>query len=197
MTDLDKKIWGFFRVKKNDNLPYVGWKKSTREDLYEFMGINGDFTLGAEIGVERGINAKQMLDRIPGLHLICVDPWRPYLRTTQEKVDKRKESCKRRLRDRDVEYLTMPSVEASTQIKDRSLDFVYIDGLHDFDSVIQDILAWVPKVRTGGIISGHDFFFSFSLGVVEAVQAYTRAHNIQNWYLTRVDTYPTWFWVNK
>ena len=51
----------------------------------------------------------------------------------------------------------MTSLEAADQYDDASLDFVFIDAAHDYDSVRADILAWEPKVKIGGIISGHDY----------------------------------------
>lgn len=52
--------------------------------------------------------------------------------------------------------LRMTSVEAAAGFADRSLDFVFIDAAHDYDSVSSDLWAWVPKVKVGGIIAGHD-----------------------------------------
>lgn len=43
--------------------------------------------------------------------------------------------------------------------RDESLDFVYIDGAHDYDSVKRDIELYLPKVKKGGYIGGHDYKF--------------------------------------
>ena len=40
---------------------------------------------------------------------------------------------------------------------DCDLDFVYIDALHDYDSVKEDIKAWLPKIKSGCYIGGHDY----------------------------------------
>ena len=50
------------------------------------------------------------------------------------------------------------SIAASVFYANESLDFVFIDAAHDYHSVLADINAWLPKVKIGGIISGHDFF---------------------------------------
>ena len=55
--------------------------------------------------------------------------------------------------------------------EDNSLDFVFIDASHEYEDVKNDILAWLPKVKRGGILAGHDYYVNqdwFS-GVKKAV----------------------------
>jgi len=54
--------------------------------------------------------------------------------------------------------LKMLSIAAAVKFKDASLDFVFIDAGHEYDAVKQDILAWYPKVKPGGILAGHDYY---------------------------------------
>lgn len=56
-----------------------------------------------------------------------------------------------------VRPLRMTSLEAATQYPDQSLDFVLLDASHDYANVRADILAWLPKVRPGGILAGDDY----------------------------------------
>lgn len=49
------------------------------------------------------------------------------------------------------------SVEIAKTYQDDSLDFVFIDGDHRYECVAEDIKAWLPKVKSGGILSGHDY----------------------------------------
>lgn len=60
------------------------------------------------------------------------------------------------------------SLAAAARYVDGSLDAVFIDADHSYESVASDIAAWLPKVRPGGIIAGHDFSPSFP-GVMRAV----------------------------
>lgn len=60
------------------------------------------------------------------------------------------------------------SVRAAARIADSSVDWVFIDALHDYASVRDDIRAWAPKVKPGGLISGHDYGRA---GVTDAVLA--------------------------
>jgi Methyltransferase domain len=60
----------------------------------------------------------------------------------------------------------MTSLEAAETYQDESLDFVLIDAGHEYQSVRADILAWLPKIRPGGILAGDDYPW---LGVQQAV----------------------------
>lgn len=63
----------------------------------------------------------------------------------------------------------MTSVDGADLFEDGSLDFVYIDGLHTYKGVIDDITAWKQKVKPGRWIGGHDYGHKLTPGVQEAV----------------------------
>lgn len=56
-----------------------------------------------------------------------------------------------------VQTFQTTSLEAASSFEDGTIDAVFIDAAHTFDSVKEDIDAWLPKVRPGGIIAGHDY----------------------------------------
>ncbi len=58
------------------------------------------------------------------------------------------------------------SPEAADGFGDGEVSFVFIDASHDQASVAADIKAWLPKVKPGGVLAGHDFGYS---GVASAV----------------------------
>ena len=177
-----------------------------REGLYRIFAEEG-FTKGAEIGVEFGENASLMFHTIPGLSMILVDPWSDHPRSSYRyglsMTVKMEQRTRRRLRHRDVTYHKMLSEQAAPLIEDDSLDFVYLDGDHRYDGVMLDIILWQRKVRSGGVIAGHDYGVRTSrMQVTEAVRHYTEAHRISPWFITdnrgqreRGSKYCSWFWV--
>ena len=137
-------------------------------------------------------------NNIPDLKLICVDPWAAFGKNSDEHMEGVYESARKRLNGKKVVWKRMPSTEGAKEVPDETLDFVYIDGLHDFDSVMQDLILWCKKVRRGGIVSGHDFVYAPREGVIEAVTAYTKAHNVNHLYLTRDRAEcNSWFFVKE
>ncbi len=56
-----------------------------------------------------------------------------------------------------IQTLKMTSVEASELFEDKSIDFVFIDGDHNYEAIKKDIESWLPKIKTGGVMAGHDY----------------------------------------
>lgn len=56
-----------------------------------------------------------------------------------------------------VQLIISDSVSASKLLPDASLEWVHLDARHDYASVKADIDAWLPKVKTGGWLSGDDY----------------------------------------
>lgn len=75
--------------------------------------------------------------------------------------------------DKYVTRIKEYSHKAADQFEDGSVDFVFIDADHEFENVKKDIYAWLPKVKKGGIIAGHDYVAS-QQGVIKAVNSIWR-----------------------
>ena len=87
---------------------------------------------------------------------------------------------------RNIRPIRMCSWEAPAIYDDNSLDAVYIDGDHIYESVRKDIHAWYDKVKPGGILSGHDIFNCTS--VPQAVnEAFGDSYKTMgsSWYLIK------------
>ena len=119
--------------------------------------------VGAEIGVFEGYLSKFVLKYLNPKIYYLIDPYKEYKDTVgdlnypQETWDMiYSEVTKRFFYHPNVILVRKSSIEASKDIPDDSLDFVYIDGNHSPNSVYGDIVSWFPKVGVGGVIGGHD-----------------------------------------
>jgi len=178
-----------------------------------------EFEKGVEVGVEKGRYSEVLLKANPNLHLSCVDPWSTLAYAPgidavdyeQPLWDKYYEETVYRLKPyaHRTTIIRDYSVRASQHFHDNSLDFVYIDGNHDFLNVTQDIDAWKKKIRPGGILSGHDYaYFSYKKHnhVKRVLEAYTRCYRMIPYFVVgameyhdgwKRDKYRSWFWVKR
>lgn len=156
------------------------------------------FKRGAEIGVMKGEYSEVICQASPGIHLFLVDPWQAYQGYglgNQETMDiYHAEAMKRLERFNNFSVVRKFSVEAAKDFPDGSLDFVYIDAAHDFVNVVNDLAAWEPKVRSNGLVCGHDYVMR-GLGpkvfgkanrkfhVKQAVDGYTLAYLIDPYFI--------------
>jgi hypothetical protein len=195
MNEADLKIKQYLKIRPMETPPYCGRMNSKRQDLVNILKLLNVKT-GAEIGVDKGDFSLALFKEIPKLKMICVDPWHGESRRAKRKMKIAHEKTKQQLKNYDAQIIKDTSLNAVKNIKDESLDFIHIDGNHSFDFCITDLVFWSHKVKIGGIISGHDYMQHYRFGVIEAVNAYTRAHNIIDWYLVKGNV-PTYFWVKK
>jgi hypothetical protein len=179
----------------------MGKVLKNRQALAEHFASLG-FTLGVEVGVCHGEYSHVLLAAMPALKLYGVDSYRR--RPSDWKVAEGRLAPW--IEEGRFSMMQMSSTRAMGQFADRSLDFVFIDACHAHPGVDEDIACWTPKVRSGGIMSGHDykkFANSGSCDVIEAVDAYVAAHPWLALQLTEYDwrnpvkdnRQPCWWWV--
>ncbi len=166
-----------------------------------------DYREIVEIGTEGGRYAEEICRANPQAHLTCVDPWLAYDRyedhVSQPKLDDFFAAATARLAPYNTTLIREASLDAVKRFQPGSVDAVFIDGNHHFDFVVQDIIAWAPIVRAGGMVAGHDYKPEGSertpipFGVIEAVTAYTTAHKIAPYFITTRDKCPSWFWIKE
>lgn len=179
-----------------------------RLELAKLFADKG-YKKGAEIGVCTGRYSRILLDTIPDLQLLGVDPYRPYAGYTDFRRKGTHDTNLALAREATGAFPLYTLVlafgnEAAKWVEDGSLDFVFIDGNHQYPDVKQDIEDWFPKVREGGIVSGHDYynFESGRGGVVQAVDEYAAKHgyevNSTGWTkgAHHDDKQPDW-WIQK
>ncbi len=124
--------------------------------------------IGAEIGVWRGETSRYLLQSLPELHLHMIDAWKTYpqraVTSCLKQANQETFDLARRQAVRATEFAAnrrtihhQDSVQSAERFEDASLEFVFIDAEHSYESVIADITAWHRKLKPGGILFGHDY----------------------------------------
>ena len=127
------------------------------------LGLTG---LGVEVGVYEADFAELLLERWCGKTLYLVDTWRHMAdyrdswRRSDAEMEEMLNHVRRRLErfSRRFQIIRDTSVNAARTFAENYLDFIYLDANHAYEAVRQDLAAWYPKVRAGGIMAGHDYF---------------------------------------
>lgn len=89
--------------------------------------------------------------------LYCVDLWSLETSIEYELMEKAELMFDRVWEaHHNIEPIQGRSVEVAKQFTDQSVDMVYIDGNHSYASVKEDIQAWMPTIKPGGWMTGHD-----------------------------------------
>jgi predicted O-methyltransferase YrrM len=142
---------------------------------------------GAEIGVFEGDTSCRLMEALPKIEkLFCVDPFEHYPEQTKTlnpnkpkfhdaDYNKVMRTFLGRMEPYKNRYILLReySETAARLIENQSLDFVFIDGNHAYEFIVQDIQTWLPKVKPGGLLSGHDYHVkghNRSFGVTRAVE---------------------------
>jgi len=86
-----------------------------------------------------------------------------------------------------ITLIIADSLKASRLFGDASIDWVHLDARHDYASVKADIAAWLPKIKSGGWLSGDDYDEIKWPEVVKAVSEMlpgAKAWSTQQWRWT-------------
>ena len=193
---------------KGVEIPGVG-----RNDLPKFLFDRG-CRVGVEIGTDKGEYGISLCQA--GLKVFGIDS---YVNYPGFKMPGQYENhypiALKNLKGYDYKIIKKFSHEAVADFKDRSLDFVYIDGNHTLPYVVQDIFDWETKLKVGGIMSGHDYGFIYGPGERKKPKIYDGSHvrgavDICA-YIMRVgklyilgkrtekgrDKWRSWFWIKQ
>jgi predicted O-methyltransferase YrrM len=167
---------GKYRARLEAAAAPVKPKRVKRGDVLLDLVKRYGWTKGAEIGVYNGEQCFfKLLDKCPHVSLIAVDNWSATdpdygdLTEVGRAFVKKAEVYGDRAR-----VLLGKSAEMAAHVEDGSLDWVFIDAAHDYESVKADVVAWAPKVRKYGFIMGHDIDFPSVKQAVEEAFRGTR-----------------------
>jgi hypothetical protein len=131
----------------------------------------------AEIGVAEGRYSLEILNwGVKKLYLVDIWESKPFYgdaASPQNWHDKNFEDAKQRVSEfgNKVVFLKGLSVVMAEHIPDESLGMVYLDACHTYEAVLADLNAYLPKLKVGGIMAGHDFLAK-DYGVEQAVREF-------------------------
>jgi GT2 family glycosyltransferase len=139
-----------------------------------------------EIGVWHGRSSRAIADNLPdNAVLYCIDTWQG------SKSEQETNHASAKGMDGDAAYfeflenladlvesgkvipLRMSSKNAAAYFQKRNLkfDFCFVDAGHEEPEVREDIQCWLPLVKDGGTLCGHDYYYHDNIwvGVKKAV----------------------------
>ena len=193
----------------NDSYDFKNNLETDVRALVPLIAIHGDNLVGGEIGVWKGDAFMTLLHNCPNINTLHgVDLFQPYydylapgvLNSNQpsitydrKEIDFIKLVCYHRLeysgqKDK-IRFHEMDSNEAAEYIDDDSLDFIFLDAYLTGEQAKNDLEVWYPKVKTGGIFSGHDWNCT---DIEVSVNNFRRYNGINN-HMSTYDN--TWVWL--
>lgn len=126
-----------------------------------------------ELGAWLGRSTAYLIDNAPNLDITVIDSWEG----SKSEIDTNHILAKTEnvyklfldnMGSRKFRHFQGYAEELVNRFDDNSIDTVFIDLDHTYESVYRDIQLWLPKVKSGGILAGDDYRDSWP-GVVRAV----------------------------
>ena len=172
-------------------------------DLLNELKLTGH---AAFVGVAEAQFEFYFLDRWPG-KATFIDPWQildaPGFSGHGEDTNAGQEARYQRILRQSQKYggrcklLRMTSEQAASKFEDGSLDFCYVDADHTVEAARNDLSLWLPKVKRGGLVSGHDYlqgnFNGQVYGVKTAVDELAKHLGVT--VNVTPETWPTWYFL--
>jgi predicted O-methyltransferase YrrM len=165
--------------------------------FYNFISEKKDFNTFVEVGVWKGHSITYLASLLEkrDVNLYAVDLWDETYKDVSDSTayehkdllfEVYKENVRRANLKNKITNIKSLSWDAADNFEDSSVDFVFIDADHSYDSVIKDINAWLPKVKKGGIISGHDYFDTCPVKqAVDELFPNVKKYETNCWYLEK------------
>jgi hypothetical protein len=155
---------------------------------YSSLGLiellkNKSTIVGLEIGNYDGTGADFLLTSLPQLTLYGIDPYQIYtdwngrLTHHADDPDSAEKKAKIKLAKHEQRFIhyKQTSDDALVNFENDFFDFIFIDGLHTYEQVLLDCKNYYPKLKQGGVFSGHDY--NTIQGVRQAVDEFAHTQN--------------------
>lgn len=191
-----------YMMEKNKGMWPIPWVSV--KGLPDILSKLGDNLVGCEVGTYQGWSLVYLLNNTSNISQIyAIDPFTPYDDTptggalvTQEMQDYNKGMWHINTEQFSNKLLLIhkSASDAVDQFNDSSLDFIFIDGDHNYEAVKTDMNLYYKKIKSGGIFSGHDYAYATNGDVSRAVHEFMKENNIDENLLQFCET-DVWYWV--
>ena len=153
-NDLDKYMNAANRLLGESVVQEKGMRWDVLTKLIIQYAPNPTYSIGAEVGVLKGENVSHLFRTFPGIKIHCIDNREPvWDRQRDPKLLRSWEHVKSLYTDHIIEH-TIDSDKCELPLE--SLDYAFIDADHRTEAVIRDINHYLPMIKPGGFIAGHD-----------------------------------------
>ena len=163
------------------HLEHFGENWFTFPNLYKNFVTNVlDNSIFVEVGCWKGKSsaflAVEIINSNKNIKLYCIDSWNGSIEHKEDSLVATDQIYGIFLDNiKDLRSVITPlridSLSASRKFENESIDMVFIDASHEYEHVKDDINAWYPKVKYGGVIAGHDYHNTWP-GVIKAVDEF-------------------------
>lgn len=192
----------YFNIEKSPSswLEMYGWFNYVRfyRHLADVLPQNANFI---EIGVYMGKSACCLASMRPDINFYLIDPLIPQCdychRFNHSFLDPVKILDNIHKLIPKCNFLRFFSGDIHSALKDNDFDAIFIDADHSYDSVKADITNYLPKLKKGGILAGHDYDSVHFPGVIQAVDEHFGKDNIEVFHEvpgSSVSLCPVWVW---
>ena len=166
------------------------------KSLIHSINLHGDNLVGLELGVFRGASFCTLLQNCPNIKtLYGIDSWQPYKdylkdpydgNTWAYDMDEKEIKFIRLQALHNIEYsgykqkaviIEKDSDDALDDFQDQSLDFIFVDAYMTYEQAVNDMEKWYPKLKEGGLFTGHDYHIS---AIKNAVAYFRKSQNINS-----------------
>ncbi len=159
-----------------------GSTQARHNKLHGLLELINDFvtsdTVMVEIGCYRGASTE--LFALHCKKIYAIDPWSKVIegkyvnvsratRKMPQQVEAENTFMNRAAKHSNINPIKDFSYNVYDQFENNSLDLVYVDGHHSGRAVYEDVLHWFPKLKTGGVMAGHDFQMGQIKRVVDSI----------------------------
>lgn len=167
---------------------------------------DNNFKICVEVGIGYGFHADQILNNTNVEKLYLIDPMCYYendafandVQYRFEGFENLRKNIINNLSKHKYRYewFRTPSLNVTNeQIQDESIDAVFLDGDHSYESVSKDLPFWWKKIRNGGWLLGDDYA-SCCPGVTKAVDEFSLNNKLNLQFLRKPNsTYPIYYFI--